>query len=90
MTDTLVAAKRIVTHLKENGDMAKAMNILKNEMVGSYCFTFLTDNNTIYAARDPKGFRPLVLGFHKDTQYLYYCIRIVCLVVSWCNFIERY
>ena len=44
------------------------MNILKNEMVGSYCFTFLTDNNTIFAARDPRGFRPLVLGYHEQTQ----------------------
>ncbi len=68
MTDTLVASKRLVTHLKDNGDMSKAMNILKNEMVGSYCFTFLTDNNTIYAARDPRGFRPLVLGYQKETQ----------------------
>jgi amidophosphoribosyltransferase len=68
MTDTLVASKRLVGHLKDNGDMAKAMNILKNEMVGSYCFTFLSDSNTIYAARDPKGFRPLVLGYHKDIQ----------------------
>src|SRR6185437_5658640 len=68
MTDTLVASQRLVTHLRENGDMSKAMNILKNEMVGSYCFTFLTDNNTIYAARDPRGFRPLVLGYQKETQ----------------------
>src|SRR6476620_8937776 len=68
MTDTLVATKRLVSLLKENKDMAKAMNILKNEMLGSYCFTFLTDKNTIYAARDPRGFRPLVLGYHKETQ----------------------
>ncbi len=68
MTDTLVAAKRLSIHLKKNGDMVKAMNILKNEMLGSYCFTFLTDNNTVFAARDPKGFRPMVLGFHKETQ----------------------
>jgi len=68
MTDTLVATKRLVSHLKENKDMAKAMNILKNEMLGSYCFTFLTDKNTIFAARDPRGFRPLVFGYHKETQ----------------------
>ena len=68
MTDTLVAAKRLVSHLNDNKDMVKAMNILKNEMVGSYCFTFLTENNIIYAARDPRGFRPLVLGFHKESQ----------------------
>ena len=48
--------------------MVKAMSILKNEMAGSYCFTFLTDDNTIFAARDPRGFRPLVLGHHRDTQ----------------------
>ncbi|MDQ4072860.1 MAG: amidophosphoribosyltransferase, partial [Thermoproteota archaeon] len=68
MTDTLIAAKRLLDHLKENDDMQKAMNILRNEMVGSYCFTFLTEDNTIFAARDPKGFRPLVLGYHKETQ----------------------
>jgi amidophosphoribosyltransferase len=68
MTDTLVAAKRLVSHLKENDDMSKSMNILKKEMLGSYCFTFLTDDNTIFAARDPRGFRPLVLGYHRETQ----------------------
>ncbi|HSA75526.1 MAG TPA: amidophosphoribosyltransferase [Candidatus Nitrosocosmicus sp.] len=68
MSDTLVAAQRLVTILKKKDDMKAAMAILKNEMVGSYCFTFLTDSNTIYAARDPKGFRPLVLGYHKDTN----------------------
>ena len=68
MTDTLVAAQRLVSILKKKDDMKAAMAILKNEMVGSYCFTFLTDSNTIYAARDPKGFRPLVLGLHKDTD----------------------
>jgi amidophosphoribosyltransferase len=37
-------------------------------MVGSFCFTFLTDAGAVYAARDPRGFRPLVLGFHKETN----------------------
>jgi amidophosphoribosyltransferase len=68
MTDTLVAAQRLVEILKSKDDMKAAMSILKTEMVGSYCFTFLTDSDTIYAARDPKGFRPMVLGFHKDTN----------------------
>lgn len=68
MTDTLVAAQRLVEILKSKDDMKAAMSILKTEMVGSYCFTFLTDSNSIYAARDPKGFRPMALGFHKDTN----------------------
>ena len=45
--------------------MGSALSILKNEMVGSYCFTFLSDAGAVYAARDPKGFRPMVLG-HKE------------------------
>jgi amidophosphoribosyltransferase len=68
MSDTLVAAQRLVMHIAEKGDMAKALHILKDEMVGSFCFTFLTDNYSVYAARDTKGFRPLVLGFHAESD----------------------
>lgn len=68
MTDTLVAAQRLVMLLADKGDMGDAMHILKGEMVGSFCFTFLTDDGAVYAARDPKGFRPLVLGCHKETN----------------------
>lgn len=68
MSDTLVAAQRLVMHLAEKEDMAEAMHILKGEMVGSFCFTFLTDDGSVYAARDPRGFRPLVLGHHKETN----------------------
>ena len=67
-SDTLVAAQKLVSLIAENGDMGKALSILKNEMVGSYCFTFLSDDNSVYAARDPKGFRPLVLGYKKDNN----------------------
>ena len=66
--NTLVAAPRLVMHLADKDDMAEAMHILKGEMVGSFCFTFLTDEGTVYAARDPRGFRPLVLGRHRETN----------------------
>ena len=66
-SDTLVAAQRLVSLISENGKMGKALSILKNEMVGSYCFTFISDDNSVYAARDPKGFRPMVLG-HKEAD----------------------
>ena len=65
-SDTLVAAQRLVSLISENGEMGKALSILKNEMVGSYCFTFISDDNSVYAARDPKGFRPMVLGHKKS------------------------
>lgn len=64
-SDTLVAAQRLVSLISENGHMGKAMSVLKNEMAGSYCFTFISDDDSVYAARDPKGFRPMVLG-HKE------------------------
>ena len=67
-SDTLLAAQKLVSLIAENGDMGKALSILKNEMVGSYCFTFLSDDNSVYAARDPKGFRPLVLGYKEDNN----------------------
>jgi len=70
-SDTLVAAQRLVALISENGEMGKALSILKNEMVGSYCFTFISDDNSVYAARDPKGFRPMVLGYKEsDDTYI--------------------
>src|ERR671920_1385889 len=68
MSDTLVVAKRLVMHLADTHDMTEAVDILKGEMVGSFCFTFLTDDGSVYAARDTKGFRPLVLGIHKESN----------------------
>ncbi len=67
MSDTLVG-QRLVMHLADKEDMAEAMHILKGEMVGSFCFTFLTDEGSVYAARDTRGFRPLVLGYHRETN----------------------
>ncbi len=69
-SDTLVAAERLVSLISEQGQLGKALSILKNEIIGSYCFTFLSDDNSVYAARDPKGFRPMVLG-HKDDNNSY-------------------
>ena len=67
-SDTLVAAERLVSLISEKGQLGKALAILKNEMIGSYCFTFLSDDNSVYAARDPKGFRPMVLGYKADNN----------------------
>ena len=39
-------------------------------MVGSYCFTFISDDNSVYAARDPKGFRPMVQDKESDDTYI--------------------
>lgn len=67
-SDTLVAAQRLVSLISEKGKIGPALSILKNEMIGSYCFTFLSDDHSVYAARDPKGFRPMVLGHKEDSN----------------------
>ena len=67
-SDTLVAAQRLVDLISKKGNMGAALSVLKNEMIGSYCFTFISDDGSVYAARDPKGFRPMVLGHKKDTN----------------------
>jgi amidophosphoribosyltransferase len=67
-SDTLVAAKRLVSLMSENAKLGNALSILKNEMIGSFCFTFVSDDNTVYAARDPRGFRPMVVGYRKDNN----------------------
>ena len=67
-SDTLVVAERLVSLISEQGQLGKALSILKNEIIGSYCFTFLSDDNSVYAARDPKGFRPMVLGYKADNN----------------------
>jgi amidophosphoribosyltransferase len=68
MNDTLLAAKRIVNLLNDKGNMGEALGVLRGEMIGSFCFTFVTDHGYVFAARDPKGFRPMVLGYHKQTN----------------------
>ena len=67
-SDTLVAAQRLVSLMSENGKLGNALSILKNEMIGSFCFTFVSDDNAVYAARDPRGFRPMVIGHRKDNN----------------------
>src|SRR5579883_2047747 len=68
MSDTLVAAQRLVSLMSQNGKLGNALSILKNEMIGSFCFTFVSDDNAVYAARDPRGFRPMVIGYRKDNN----------------------
>ena len=67
-SDTLVAAQRLVSLISEKGKFSSALSVLKNEMVGSYCFTFLSDDNSVYAARDPRGFRPMVFGKKEENN----------------------
>ena len=68
MTDTLLAAQRLMMHLEKNDNIVQALRVLKQEMIGSFCFTLLTDDGSVYAVRDTRGFRPLVLGHIEETN----------------------
>src|SRR5829696_3997981 len=50
MSDTLIAAQRLVEHLSNKMNVSDSIKILKQEMIGSFCFTFLTDTGYVYAA----------------------------------------
>ncbi len=65
-SDTLVVAQRLVSLMSEKSGLGPALSVLKDEMVGSYCFTFLAGDDSVYAARDPRGFRPMVMGSKDD------------------------
>ena len=53
MTDTLVGAQHLAGHLAEKKDITEALTILKQEMIGSFCFTFLTGDGSVYGSKGP-------------------------------------
>jgi amidophosphoribosyltransferase len=58
-TDTDLVTELLAAHPSRSLEAA-AMQVLP-KLQGAYCFVFL-DEGTLYAARDPQGIRPLVLG----------------------------
>ncbi len=58
-TDTDLVAALIASYPDRTPEQA-AMEVLPT-IRGAFCFVFM-DQGTLYAARDPQGFRPLVLG----------------------------
>ena len=58
-TDTALVTA-LLAHDEDQTLEASAMEVLP-KLRGAFCFTFM-DENTLYAARDPQGLRPLVIG----------------------------
>ncbi len=56
-TDTAL----VTSLLNTEGPLEDALREVMPRLRGAYCFT-LMDETTLYAARDPQGIRPLVLG----------------------------
>ncbi len=60
-SDTDVLTELIVNRAGECGSVADAAAEILPRVRGAYSLAFM-DENTLYAARDPQGFRPLVIG----------------------------
>lgn len=67
-SDTMAAGFRLLHHLKEGHDMFVAFQSLSAELVGAYCFVLLDSAGNVFAVRDPRGYRPLCLGWHEKTK----------------------
>jgi amidophosphoribosyltransferase len=60
-SDTDVLTELLINSASEAGSLADAAARILPLARGAYSLVFM-DENTLYAARDPQGFRPLVLG----------------------------
>lgn len=60
-SDTAVIAALLAADVDEDNNVLAAARDLFPRIEGAFCLTF-TDGHTLYAARDPHGVRPLVLG----------------------------
>ncbi len=67
-SDTRVAGYRLLHFLKETGSMFEAFQRLSSEVFGAYCFVILGKGGEVFAARDPRGYRPLSLGWHEASK----------------------
>lgn len=67
-TDTQAAGYRLLHYMNEGNDMFHAFQKLSGEIVGAYCFAILDKNGEVFAIRDPRGYRPLSLGWHEPSE----------------------
>lgn len=67
-SDTLAAGLRLLHFLREGKDMFTAFQSLSAELVGAYCFVILDSSRNVFAVRDPRGYRPLCLGWQGSTR----------------------
>jgi amidophosphoribosyltransferase len=68
-SDTHLVGLRLLQLLKQNQyNWFKAFELLSQEVIGAYCFVILTNTGEVYAVRDDRGFRPLCIGRHRETD----------------------
>ena len=68
MTDTELMGLGLYRNLKKQKSWLDAFESLNPELNGSYSIVILTAEGELIGARDEKGFRPLCLGWHEETN----------------------
>lgn len=67
--DTMAAGYRLLQLLQAyNWDWYRSIESLAKELIGAYCFLVIDNEGKIFAFRDPKGFRPLCIGWHQRSK----------------------
>ena len=64
-SDTRVVGLRLLQFLKDGDNWFAAFEKLGKELIGAYCFVILNRQGEAIAVRDPRGYRPLSLGWHE-------------------------
>lgn len=64
-SDTMAVGLGLLHFLREGKDMFAAFEALYLSLVGAYSFVILDASGDVFAARDPRGYRPLCLGWHE-------------------------
>jgi amidophosphoribosyltransferase len=67
-TDTKAAGYRLLQILREENDLFYAFERLAKELIGAYSFVILDRRGEVFAIRDPRGYRPLCLGYHQKSR----------------------
>ena len=67
-SDTRVVGLRLLQLLKDGDDWFSSFEKLSREIVGAYCFAILNRQGEVIAVRDPRGYRPLSLGWHERSS----------------------
>ena len=67
-SDTRVVGLRLLQLLENGDDWFSAFEKLGKEIIGAYCFAILNRQGEAIAARDPRGYRPLSLGWHERSS----------------------
>ncbi|MEM2936464.1 MAG: amidophosphoribosyltransferase, partial [Candidatus Bathyarchaeia archaeon] len=68
MTDTELMGLGLHQLLKDGKDWFEAFELLNSRLTGSFSLVILPSGGDLIGARDDRGFRPLCLGWQKDTS----------------------